>query len=141
MERLRCCEPVPHDLLHTVQALKAEVAQWTGHGPSVHACVSAVCAHALPPLSGAVLVRVRDWKPAPHDVEHEDQTAGNWPSTQSIGHACALHVRASRACGHALPPNVGSVVARLRFCEPVPHDLVHVDQAPNAGTMQSPLHA
>jgi len=36
---------------------------------------------------------------------------------------------------------VGSVWARLRCCEPVPHDLVHVDQAPKPRVMQSVAHA
>ena len=31
-----------------------------------------------------------------------------------------------------------SVVERLRFCEPVPHDLVHVDQAPKAEAEAAP---
>ena len=31
--RLRDCEPVPHDLVHVVQALKPLVRQWVGHGP------------------------------------------------------------------------------------------------------------
>ena len=29
-----------------------------------------------------------------------------------------------------------AVMERLRFCEPVPHDLVHVDQAENAEVAQ-----
>ena len=49
--------------------------------------------------------------------------------------------RVSAECGHALPPKLGCTVARLRFCEPVPHDLVHVDQAPKVGTTQSTAHA
>ena len=36
----------------------------------------------------------------------------------------------------ALPPNVGSTVARLRFCEPAPHDVVQVDHAAKRLTMQ-----
>jgi len=36
-----------------------------------------------------------------------------------------------------LPPNLGSVCERLRCCEPVPHDLVHVDQLLNLPTAQS----
>ena len=67
--------------------------------------------------------------------------APNASVTQSVAHACTLQARVSAECGHALPPEVGSVCSRLRFCEPVPQDLVHVDQAPNAGTLQSTAHA
>jgi hypothetical protein len=36
---------------------------------------------------------------------------------------------------------VGSVWARLRFCAPVPHDLVQVDQAAQPLVTQSVAHA
>jgi hypothetical protein len=36
---------------------------------------------------------------------------------------------------------VGSMVARLRFCEPAPHDMVQEDHAVHAGTMQSVAQA
>jgi len=36
---------------------------------------------------------------------------------------------------------VGSTVARLRFCEPTPHDLVQADQAPKPVTEQSVAQA
>ena len=38
-----------------------------------------------------------------------------------------MHARVSALCGHALPPKRGCVSVRTRLCEPVPHDLVHVD--------------
>ena len=61
---------------------------------------------------------------------------------QSTGQQCELHTRVSALCGHAAPPNVGSVVPRVRVCEPPPHDLVHVLHAPNeASTTQSTAHA
>ena len=44
-------------------------------------------------------------------------------------------------CGHATPPKVGSVCARLGCCAPVPHDVVQVDQAPKASALQSVAHA
>jgi hypothetical protein len=50
MERLRDWFPVPHDLVHVVQAENALALQWIGHGPWLHACVSAVCGHAAPPF-------------------------------------------------------------------------------------------
>ena len=49
--------------------------------------------------------------------------------------------RVSAECGHALPPNVGATVARLRFCEPAPHDLVQVDHAPKVLVTQWIGHA
>ena len=61
--------------------------------------------------------------------------------TQSVAHAAVLQARVSAECAHATPPKVGSVVLRLRCCEPVPHDLVHVDQAPKSPTTQSVAHA
>ena len=83
--RLRDCVPVPHDLVQVDQALKAEVAQWIGHSPWLHACVSAVCGHAAPPYFGAVLTRVLDWKPLPHDLVQVEY-AVQAPTPQSIGH-------------------------------------------------------
>ena len=77
----------------------------------------------------------------PHDLLHVDQTEGNVPTTQSTAHAALLHARVSAECGHATPPDWGSTVARLRCCEPPPHDTVHVDQALKAGTTQSTGHA
>jgi hypothetical protein len=83
-----------------------------------------------------VLRRLRCCEPTPHDLVHVDQ-APKEPSAQSTAHGAALQVRLSAECGHALPPNVGATVARLRCCEPTPHDLVHVDQAPKAPSAQS----
>ena len=137
--RLRLCEPVPHDLVHADQAEKAEVAQWTGHGPWLHTRVSAECGHALPPNVGSTVARLRFCEPVPHDFVHVDH-APNAGTAQSTAHDCSLQARVSAECGHALPPSVGATVARLRFCEPVPHDFVHVDHAPNAGTTQSVAH-
>ena len=58
--RLRDCEPVPHDLVHVDHAPKVPVTQSVAQGASLHARVSAECAHASPPKLGAVLVRLRD---------------------------------------------------------------------------------
>ena len=55
---------------------------------------------------------------------------------QSTGQLCVLQVRVSVLCGHALPPLRGCVIERERFCEPPPHDLVHVVQALKALTVQ-----
>jgi hypothetical protein len=96
--------------------------------------------HTTPPFRAGVLVRVRVWWPIPHEVVHVVY-ALHCPTMQSTGHSCALQARFSAECGHAAPPNLGATFVRLRFCEPTPHDLVHVDQAPNEPTAQSVAHA
>jgi hypothetical protein len=70
MARLRDCAPAPHDLVQGVQAEKALVAQWIGHGPWLQARVSAVCAHAFPPNWAWVTTRLRRCEPAAHEVVH-----------------------------------------------------------------------
>jgi xanthine dehydrogenase iron-sulfur cluster and FAD-binding subunit A len=87
--RLRCCEPVPHDLVLLVQALKAEVAQCTGHEPCVHACVSVACGHTVPPLVGCTNVRERLWKPARQDALHVPHAVQE-PMTHGVAHVCVL---------------------------------------------------
>ena len=92
--RLRDWTPVPHDLVQVDQAAKADTVQWTAHGPWLQAWVSAVCGQALPPYLGAVLERLRDWKPLAQDVVQVDQPP-NDGKTQSTGHfTAALHARA-----------------------------------------------
>jgi hypothetical protein len=135
-ERLRDCAPVPHDLVQVDQTPNADVAQWIGHGPLLHVRVSSACGHALPPFVGGVLVRLRDWMPLPHDFVQVNQDS-HVPTSQLTGHAWLLQSRVSAACGHALPPNVGSVCARLRCCEPAPHDTVQVDQLSKVPSSQS----
>jgi hypothetical protein len=85
-------------------------------------------------------VRLRVCEPTPHVMVQVDHDS-NVPSTQSVAHAWALQLRVSSACGHAVPPSVGAVLERLRFCEPVPHDLVHVDHAAQPLVTQSVAHA
>ena len=85
-------------------------------------------------------MRLRDCEPAPHDLVHVDQPPLKATNTQSTGHAWLLQARVSAECGHAAPPALGPVCARLRDCEPVPHDLVHVDHAPKASLVQSAEH-
>ena len=74
--------------------------------------------------------RERLWLPPSHDTGHVLH-AENAPSTQSVAHACVLQLRVSALCGHALPPKVGSVVARERLWLPLPHDTGHVLHAEN----------
>jgi hypothetical protein len=53
-------------------------------------------------MGDVVVVRVREWVPAPHECEqllHESQA----DSSQLTGHGDVLHVRCC-SIGHALPP-------------------------------------
>ena len=101
--RERDCAPVPHDLVHVVQAPKVATWQSAGHVCALHARVSAECGHAAPPFTGAAFVRERLCAPVPHDLVHVVHTL-KLPSTQSTGQLCALHERVSASCGHAAPP-------------------------------------
>jgi hypothetical protein len=74
-----------------------------------------------------VIVRERLWSPEEQDSVHVDHTVQP-PKTQSVAHACVLQLRVSALCGHALPPEVGSVLTRERLWLPPPHDTVHVAQ-------------
>ena len=85
-------------------------------------------------------LRLRDCEPAPHDLVHVDQLE-NALVAQCTAHSSVLHACVSAECGHAVPPLLGSVCARLRVCEPPPHDLVHVDHAPKLSVTQSTAHA
>ena len=123
--RLRDCEPVPHDLVHVVQALKVLTEQWIGHGPCVHGRVSALCGQASPPYAGCTMLRVRCCEPTPHDLVHVVQ-APKLRTMQSTGQLCWLHARVSDVCGHAPPPKRGWRLVRVRRCRPLPHDLLHV---------------
>jgi hypothetical protein len=61
--------------------------------------------------------------PEPHDVLHGPAGFTVTGTAQSTAHGGgSLQARVSEAFGHALPPNVGAACARLRCCEPVPHD-------------------
>ena len=95
---------------------------------------------ALPPTEPAVVVRARFMEPAPHETEQVSH-APHCPTAQSMAQLCALQLRVSAECGQAAPPSVGATLARLRFCEPVPHDLVQVDHASKDPTMQSAAQA
>jgi hypothetical protein len=110
-------------LLHVAQALNADVTQWIGHGPWSQFAVSALCRHAAPPLVGSVTARVRLLLPAPHEALHAPY-AVQPPYSQGTGQLCSLHVRPSLAWAHALPPNSGCDMLRVRVCDPVSQDLV-----------------
>ena len=45
-DRDRLCDPVPHDLVHGVYAVKADTKQCDGHGPCEHAVTFTSSGHA-----------------------------------------------------------------------------------------------
>ena len=73
---------------------------------------------------------MRNCAPVPHDLVQVDQAPNFAATTQSIGHAWALQWRASEYGWFALPPHLGAMKTRSRFCVPgtlLPmHDLVQV---------------
>jgi hypothetical protein len=87
------------------------------------------------------MARLRLCEPVPHDRVQVDQLSAKASYTQSEAHACVLQSRVSARCGHATPPSMGCVRLRLRLCEPVPHVMVHVDQATKVPTTQSSAQA
>ena len=139
-ERLRDCEPAPHDLVHADHAPNADTTQCSAHACSLHERTWRTCGHSTPPNVTAVMMeRERDCAPVPHDLVHVDQ-APKADVAQWIGHGPWLHGCVSAVWLQALPPFEGAVVERLRFCEPPPHDLVHVDQAFQPWVTQLPAH-
>ena len=85
-------------------------------------------------------VRLRVCVPVPHDLVQVVQ-AEKAATTQSTAHAKALQSRVSASAGRPCRRSVGSTCA-VRFCEPVPHDLVQVVQAAKAeSTPQSMAQA
>ena len=98
-ERLRDCEPTPHDLVHVVHAPQEATTQLRGQACLLHWRVSAECGQASPPLRGWISVRSRDWNPVPHDLVHEVQAFQDF-TMQSLAHACELHGRVSARYGH-----------------------------------------
>ena len=59
-----------HDLSHVVYEPQLPSTQSVAQGALLHVRVSVACGHASPPFTGAVLLRLRDWKPLPHDLVH-----------------------------------------------------------------------
>ena len=51
-----------------------------------------------------------------------------------------MQLRISSPCGHEAPPFCGATIVRLRDCEPLPHDVVHVDHESKALTTQFTGH-
>ena len=125
MPRERDRKPPPHDLLHMLHDPHAVSVQSIGQMLLLHCCVSETGPHTFPPLATAVVTaRVRACVPPPQDTLHWPQPPQS-ASTQSRGHACALHVLSS-AYGHSKPPCIGSFTTTTSArCVPLPQDLVH----------------
>ena len=128
LARVRFCEPAPHDLVQLDHAVQVAMLQSAGHACVLQARVSVECGHATPPDEGSTVARLRLCEPVPHDLVQVDQ-ALKADTTQLTAHGCELHERASDSCGHVAPPNVGATCERLRFCQDVPQETGHVDQA------------
>ena len=135
MLRLRRVTPPPQEVVQVDHSVQEPRRQLAGHAARLHARVSEECAHGLPPSMASMVPRVRLCEPVPHDLVQVDQAA-HLPSVQSVGQLAALQARVSAECGHAVPPHAGATFWRVRFCEPVPHDLVHVDHAPKLAMPQ-----
>ena len=69
--RVRVLEPAPHDLVHSVHTLHAEVPQWIGQAPWAQATVWVRASQVTPPCAVAVaIVRRRVFMPVLHDLVH-----------------------------------------------------------------------
>ena len=91
MERVRVCEPVPHDLVQVVQAENALAWQWIGHGPWSQANVPvAEPGQSAPPCFWPWQVRVPVRVPAAQLVEQVPYVQPD--QTPSTGHAWVLQV-------------------------------------------------
>ena len=126
---------MPHDLVQVLHLEKLPYEQSIGHAGRLHARVSALCGHAEPPNRAVPIVRERFCEPPAHDFVHAVQALQR-ETLQSAGQLCALHGRVSLPCGHGMPPFSGWRSGRVRDCEPVPHDLVHVVHGANVPTTQ-----
>jgi hypothetical protein len=87
LSRLRDCEPVPHDLVQTDQALKMPTTQLTGHACVLQSRLSREVGQALPPRVGSVCSLLRDCEPMPHDFVQVDHALQLPSTTQSTAHA------------------------------------------------------
>ena len=137
--RSRFWEPPLQELVQADHVLKAPTPQSVAQGAALQARVSAECGHAAPPSVGSTVARLRLCEPVPHDLVQVDQ-ALKADTTQLTAHGCELHERTSELCGHAAPPNVGATCERLRFCQDVPQETGHVDQALKVPIAQSMAH-
>jgi hypothetical protein len=118
---------MPYDLaVHGVYAEKAGTMQSKMHPCAAQLRASAECGQALLPFLGSTVTkRLRFCVPVPYDLAVHGVYAEKAGTMQSKMHPCAAQLRASAECGQALLPFLGSTVTkRLRFCAPVPHDLV-----------------
>ena len=76
IEREREAVPLPHDRVHALHGLNADVSQWTGQGPLLHSRIWVFVfafGQAAPPQIGSVFARLLVWWPLPHDMVHTPQ--------------------------------------------------------------------
>ncbi len=138
--------PKPHVSEHVPHESHAPT-QSTGHRGVLHHCDAAVpvaVEHIMPPLATAVVtVKVRDWLPVPHVVEHVPH--GPHAPAQSTGHSGVLQDSEAVVpfvVEHATPPPAtAAVIVNVRSLLPVvPHVVEHVPQDPHE-PMQSTGHS
>jgi len=139
-ERVRDCEPPPHDFVHTAdQAVQSVSVQSTGQHCVLQTCVSVSWGgHAMPPEMGVVVtVRERSFAPLPQGCEHAPHRP-HCESTQSTGQLCWWQLSLAVTAGHASPLwAAATIIERDRDCVPPPHDLVQADKAVQSDTTQS----
>ena len=107
-----------------------------------------VTANVSPAPGQSAFVR----QPRPHGDAHQTTSGGTGTvavalfdgpmytatASQPEPHAAVPQPRVSSVAGHAPPPGAaGTVTVLALVCVPPPHDLVHVDQGPQALTPQS----
>jgi hypothetical protein len=130
---------VPHVVEHAPHVLHAPT-QSTGHSSVLQFCETAApvaVEHATPPFATAVVtVKVRDWLPVPHVVEHVPHVFH--APTQWTGHSGVLQDCDAVRLAHATPPFASVVViAKVRDWVPAPHVAEHVPQEPHAPTQST----
>ena len=139
-ERWRVCvPPLPHEVLHALQAVNTDTTQSRGHACTLQSRSSS-SGHGSPPCWLAVTIRYCCvCEPLPHDFEHSVQ-----PSTltlQCTGHGFTSQSPAWTRDGHATPPCFAATSTdRERAFVPRPHACEHAPHAPQADAMQSTAH-
>mmetsp|Transcript_20017 Transcript_20017/g.63761 ORF Transcript_20017/g.63761 Transcript_20017/m.63761 type:complete len:1124 (-) Transcript_20017:3855-7226(-) len=126
--RVRDRVPRPHALLHLPHALHSPTSQFTrtaSHAFWLHGRDSVAGGHERPPAVGALTTsRTRSCVPPSHDWLHALHSP-HGPISQSTGHACWLHARSSTCSASQNPAEGTGSSDRRRFCDPVPHVLLH----------------
>jgi hypothetical protein len=130
IERVRDCEPPPHDTEHAPQFDHKPIWQLTGQQTLLQPCESTTADSAhVPPHDAGVIVRLRVCvPPVPHDAEQADQP-DHGKMTQFCGQQPGEQARDSvklLASGHGPPLVAGVTMVRERVSVPVPHETEQV---------------